>query len=73
MNRDLLGFDKGNFYSDIPIIDADRYDPLENVRRDEKGAYIALEDGRKLRLPSPLNMQVELVAEDEEDLVALDY
>lgn len=39
------------FTSDYSVMDADYYNPLENVKKDEYGFYVILENGRKLRFP----------------------
>lgn len=64
---DDFGYPKGVFTSDYSFLDADRYDPFENIKRDENGLYILLEDGRKLRFPSPLHMSVRIENDVEDD------
>lgn len=56
-----------NFFSNYSIFDADYYNPLENVEKDDVGFFIVLEDGRKLRFPSPLNLRVEISNQTDED------
>lgn len=47
-----------NFTSDIPFIDADYYDPFENIKKDGAGFYVVLEDGRKVRFPSVMKFKM---------------
>jgi len=57
------------FTSDYSFFDADHYDPFENIKRDETGLYMILENGRKVRFPSPLNMKVEIANQEEDELM----
>lgn len=61
------------FTSDYSFFDADYYDPFKNIKRDEYGLYMILEDGRRVRFPSPLNVKVEIAGHGEEsDLIFID-
>lgn len=55
------------FTSDYSFFDADHYNPFEHVKKDEYGFYVILENGRKVRFPSLLNMRVEIANREIEE------
>lgn len=57
-----FGYPRGGFTSDYPVVDADYYNPLENVKKDDFGPYVILENGRKVRFPSVT--RVKMVGEN---------